>query len=134
MNKNSGFTFAEVLLALFVLVVSIYIFSGLQYGALKKVNKSVEFIDRIFLVKKELYQLYLKPPKKDTVIKKVITNPDVTITTNRQQIDPKKSMLKEFEKEIEIIWAEGAWTSGPDKRSIKMISFVHKPIKKEKQP
>jgi Tfp pilus assembly protein PilV len=126
MNKNFGFTFAEVLLSLFVLVVSVYILSDLQFGALKRVNKSVEIIDRIFLIKKELYQLYLTPPTKDKIFKKVIVNPDLTITAHKQKIDPKKSDLKEFEKEIDIVWTEGNWTSGPYKRSIKMISFVEK--------
>lgn len=127
MNKSSGFTFAEVLLSLFVLVVSIYVLSDLQFGALKRVNKSVEIVDRIFLVKKELYQLYLTPPTKDKIFKKEIVNPVLTITAHKQKIDPKKSALKDFEKEIDIVWAEGNWASGPYKRSIKMISFVEKP-------
>lgn len=123
---SSAFTFAEVLLALLVLTSSMYIYSGLQYRALAKVRRSTGQIDRVFFIKKFLYQLYAKPPIADKPLKVTLTDPDTVITAYKQQIDPKKSSLKSFAKEIDIIWSQGTWNEGTDKRSMKMISFVQK--------
>jgi Tfp pilus assembly protein PilV len=124
MKKNRAFTFAEVLLSLFVLAISIYILTSLQFRSINKIRKSSEIIDRLFYVKKYLYKLYLTPLEKGKSIKETIENPDVTITANKAKIDVKKSSLKEFAKRAEIIWSQAEWQRGPDKRKIKMISFV----------
>jgi len=124
--KTNAFTFAEVLLALLVLTGSMYVYSGLQFRATAKVRKSVGQIERVFFIKKYLYQLYTKPPTTPKPLKVTIENPDTTITAYKQKIDKKKSPFKGFEQEIDIIWAQGDWSDGFDKRSMKMISFVPK--------
>ena len=133
MSKSKAFTFAEVLLSLLVLTSSVYVFSKLQFKSIFRTEKSTQEVERVFFVKKYLYKLYLSPPAKNKkTIKKTITEPEVVITANRQDIDPKKSSLKKLSKKLEIIWSKGSWESGPDKREIKMISFVtkNKPDKK----
>jgi type II secretory pathway pseudopilin PulG len=134
-NRNDhspGFTFVEILLALTILAGSMYIFSGIQFRAVNKVRKSVNEVERVFFIKKELYKLFLdtnnKKPKKIT-----IAQPEIVIETSRRKIDPKKSALKDFEKEIDIIVATGNWKDGPDQRSMSMISFIEKPKPKKKQ-
>jgi prepilin-type N-terminal cleavage/methylation domain-containing protein len=137
MNKN-GFTLAEVMLALFVLAGSVYILSGLNFRAARKVMVSTEEIDRVFFVKKELYNLYfsyfspIDKEKKELTkpIKVTLDEPDVEITTYKQDIDAKKSDLKKLAKDIEIIWSEGEWKRGVRTHKLKMISFAEKTKKK----
>lgn len=130
--KNNAFTFAEVLLALLVLTGSMYIYSNLQYRAINKVRRSTGTVDRVFFIKKFLYQLYAKPPTKKP-LKVTLTDPDTVITAYKQEINQKKSSLKSFADEIDIIWSEGTWTEGFNKRSMKMISFVKKTEKNEQK-
>ena len=132
MNKNA-FTFAEVLLALLVLTGSMYVYSGLQFRAAAKVRKSVGQVERVFFIKKYLYQLYTQPPTKDKPLKVTIEDPETIITTHKQSINKKKSSLKAFEQEIDIIWSQGEWSDGLKKHSMKMISFVPKIGKQDEE-
>ncbi|MBU1007631.1 hypothetical protein KKA53_00955 [Candidatus Dependentiae bacterium] len=134
MANKSGFTFAEVLLALLVLTGSMYVYSGLQYRAIAKVRKSTGQIDRVFFIKKFLYQLYTKPAKAQKKRTLKLTTPDTAITTHKQKIDPKKSSLKSFAKEIDIIWSQGEWNENINIKPAKitMISFVEKVGEDEK--
>jgi hypothetical protein len=132
MRKNNSFTFAEVLLSLMILTGSVYIMSGLHFKSGRKVRSSADEIDRVFAVKKQLYDLYFNPPKKDKPKKVILPDPEITITTHTRPIDKKKSALKNFAKEINIIWADGTWKRGTEIRSLKMISFAPKPKPKKK--
>lgn len=131
MQKNNAFTFAEVLLSLFILAVSMYIFSDLQFRSVRKVRNKHEEVSRIFFIKKYLYKLYINPPIKDKPIIEKIETPEITIKAHKQEINKKKSSLKKFFNDIDIIWSEGTWKSGFEKRTIKMISFVAKPQEKK---
>jgi len=130
---SKGFTFAEVLLALFVLATSMYLLSNLQFRSLMKVSDGREEIERVFLIKKALYELFLDPilKKKDKQIVEKLEKPEVVITSHNKAIDKKKSVLKDFAEDIDIIWAEGTWKSGMRNRRSKMISFVFKEKKQE---
>lgn len=133
-NRNSSaFTLAEVLISLFVLLSSIYVLSGLQFRSARKVLQSADEIERVFFVKKQLYNLYLTPPKKDKPLKITIENPDIIITAHKQEIDKKKSSLKNLVEKITIIWAQGDWKRGLREHRIKMISFVPRPKNKKKK-
>ena len=132
MRKSRSFTLAEVLIALVILTSSIYVLSGLQFRAGRKVLFSSDEVERVFFVKKQLYNLYLNPPKKDKPLKITVEDPDIVITAHKREIDKKKSSLKGLEKDIDIIWTTGEWTRGLRTNEIKMISFTKK-IKKDKK-
>ena len=124
---QKGFTFAEVLLALFVLSTSMYLLSNLQFRSLIKVSDSREEIDRVFLIKKALYELFLDSQlKKDKPLVEKHEAPEVVITSYKQAIDKKKSALKDFSDDISISWSEGKWKSGLRDRAAEIISFVFK--------
>ena len=135
MANKPAFTFAEILIALSVLTVSMYLFAGLQFRSMNRAKKGIEYVDRVFFVKKELYELYMreeedeKKPEKPTMVE--IENPNIKIVTERQKIN-KKSSLKDFGDEIDLILSKGTWESGPSKRSMNMVTFAPKPKKKEK--
>lgn len=95
--------------------------------------KSAQEVERIFFLKKELYNLYLNPPQKDKPQKITVENPSFEITAHKQEVDKKKSELKDFADKLDIVWAEGMWESGIGTHKLKMISFVPKErMKKEK--
>ena len=127
MKTKNAFTLAEVIIALFILATSIYILSNLQFRALNKARSTKDEIIRVFFIKKYIYQLYSNPPKEEKPLKVEMENPEVVITAHKQEIDHKKSSLKEFSKDIDIIWSTGSWKqAGIINKELKMISFVHK--------
>jgi hypothetical protein len=137
MNKNCAFTFLEVLLALFILIASVSIFSGLQFKSLTQVWRGKEDIDRVFLIKKEFLEILLNVPDKeravarmrDRPIKTVLEDPQTVMISELFDID-KKSSLNKFADSIDIIRTTGEWDSGTAKRNIKFLSFTLKPPNK----
>ena len=97
MRKNAGFTLFEVLIAMFILVSSVFALSDLQIKTMFQVLSDRERIDRVFLIKRELYKLYRKFPKKKKaqVIKLEEPDPEMKITTQEIEIG-KKSILKDI--------------------------------------
>jgi len=133
MQNKSAFTLAEVIISLFILTTSVYLLSNLQFRALDKARSTKDEIIRIFFIKKYIYQLYSTPPTGEKPLKFEMENPDIVITAYKQEIDNRKSSLKEFSKDIDIIWSNGNWKkAGILDKNLKMISFVHKPKEKKK--
>ena len=76
--------------------------------------------------------MLLSPIKQEKPIKKRYETPNLTIISNREDVN-KKSSLKAFSKDIDIIWSEGTWKQDDRDQSSKMISFALKlPDEKEK--
>jgi len=130
-NKKSAFTLIEVLIATTVLASSIYVLSSLHYRSVKKITGSAQEVERVFFVKKYLYELFIKPPHKTKPKKITLERPEIIITTGKLEINSRKSSLKQFAKEIDIIWSQGTWGEKSDLSSMKMISFVQKPPEKK---
>ncbi len=128
MKRTAGFTLFEVLIAIFILVSSVFVLSDLQIKSLFRVLSDKEKIDRVFLVKKELYKLYRKFPKKKKamVVKLEDPDPDIKITTQEVEIG-RKSILKDMKDQIAVFQTEGQWRSGQFDNEIKMLFFVPKP-------
>ncbi len=68
MKNKEGFTLLEVLLSLLILVAAVSIISDLQIRLMMRMRSGRENIDRVFLVKKELYDIFLRLPKKEKPI------------------------------------------------------------------
>lgn len=131
-QKQSGFTFAEVLISLAILTSAVYIYSGLQFRSSMKLQRSAHEIERVFFVKRALYRLFISPQKKRKLVRETLDEPEMTVVSQTQSIDEKKSSLKAFSKDIDIIASRGEWDDGRRKRMIKMISFAPKQKKKKK--
>lgn len=125
-SKKNGFTFAEVLLAISLLSFSAYVLSKIQVSKIVETRIDSEKIHRIFFVKKYLYQLYFNPPTSNKPLKIELTNPKLSIVAHKQEIDKKKSMLKDFADDLVIIYSEGTWKRPRTVEKLKMISFVPK--------
>lgn len=131
MKTRQGFTLAEVMLALTVLITSAYILSNIQIRSSFKVAKNREEIRRVFLIKKELYNLLLSPLKKDKPRTTTLNTPPTKIVSDKKKIE-RKSSLKNFQNDIDIIWSEGEWELSGKMHTLKMISFAPKFVEKEK--
>jgi prepilin-type N-terminal cleavage/methylation domain-containing protein len=132
MKSNSGFTFAEVLLALVILATSAFILSDLQFRSYFRVSKYHAEIERIFLIKKALYKMLLTPEQTEKAITKKYTDPNLKIISHKKEIH-KKSSLASFRKDIDILWSEGTWSQDDREASSKMITFALKYPEEEKK-
>ena len=132
MNTKSGFTIAEVMLALTVLVTTAFILSSIQIRSYFKVAKNREEVRRVFLIKKELYKTFLNYFEKDKPNIVNVDSPKTKIVSYKEEIQ-KKSSLKQFAKDVDIIWSEGTWNYSDRDYSLKMISFFPRPEEKERR-
>jgi|SaaInlLV_10m_DNA_2_1039722.scaffolds.fasta_scaffold20170_3 hypothetical protein len=132
MNTKSGFTIAEVMLALTVLVTTAFILSSIQIRSSFKVAKNREEVRRVFLIKKELYKTFLNYFEKDKPNIVNVDSPKTKIVSYKEEIQ-KKSSLKQFAKDVDIIWSEGTWNYSDRDYSLKMISFFPRPEEKERR-
>lgn len=141
MEKKSGFTIIEVLLALFILVSALYVLSGTQIRMVQRVMRRRDEIDRIFLLKKEWYAAFILPWKEGRKpVKRLVSNPEVRIITDKRKL--KKSLLnptakKDEDTEVQDpllqISTTGEWQMGTYKERMTLLGFVYTPSKKEEK-
>jgi len=132
-----AFTLLEVLLALSILTSSVFVLSQLHMRALFRVIRDRNEIEKIFLVKKDLYKLFFKAdkkawPKEEKPQINKLENPEMVITSYVRDIDAKSS-LKKFKDKIFIAQSEGEWKSGHLEQRAKIVSFVLKPPKEKEK-
>ena len=125
MNHKHGFTLIEVMIAIFILVSSIYVLTDLQIRSLFRVLKDREEVDRVFLVKKDSYTSYITPPKGDKPHITKIEDPAVDIKTEYVELN-KKSVFYEHKDLISLIKTTGTWKQNNVMRNIIMITLVEK--------
>ena len=131
-KKNRGFTLMEVLLAIGILAASSYILSGQQVRSLLKLRKSREFVERIYLLKQQLYLFLMKPPVSNKPQKIEREVPAVKIVAQRKVL-AKQSSLARISSNLYMIEAVGTWQGWGALQSERMISFVYAPQAQEKK-
>jgi prepilin-type N-terminal cleavage/methylation domain-containing protein len=132
MKNRHGFTLIEVLMAIFILVSSVYVLTDLQIRSLFRVLKDRGEIDRVYLIKKESYTHYLTPPKEEKPITKKIDDPVTNIKTEIVEIN-KKSVFHEFKDSINLVKTTGSWKEKMATQEITMMTIVEKSQKEEKK-
>ena len=126
MKFSKGFTIFEVLIAVFILVSSVFVLSDLQIRSSFRVLRDREYIDRVFLVKKDFYHTLIQIPKVGKTQVTSIEDPDIKVTTVAEEIG-KKSALKEMKEKLLMVRSEGVWESGPHTRKLTMLGYLIKP-------
>jgi len=131
-KKNPAFTFMEVLIAMGILTATVMLTSKEQMRSIFRVMRDRDKIEKIFLLKKDLYNHYFKTP--DPKQKKKFTvnleEPEIKITTEFIDIQ-KKSSLKDFAKKIYLVKATGEWKQEDENRQADMITLVVRPPEKK---
>jgi len=134
---SQAFTLIEVLMAMSVLTFVVFIVSNLQIRQLNRVTFERDRIEHIFLIKRDLFAHFTKPPeegKKNINTIEDQKNPDnnVKLVTHIENIQSKSS-LKELKKYIKILTTDATWKKGSEVRELSMMSLVFKPAMKEKK-
>lgn len=124
-KNSSAFTFVEVLLALVILATSMTLLSNLQSRSIFRVLDSREQVDRMFHIKRALYEFLLQPKKTRRPRVARIADPESKIISEMREIN-RKSSLYPLRKNIVLISSRGEWESGPKKKSMTMIGFLFK--------
>lgn len=132
MKQTPAFTLIEVMIALFILATTGFVLSSVQMRSYLRVETNRKNVERVYLIKKELYQLLMTPPKSDKPVVVKLENPILRITSNMVEI-PKKSSLYSFKDNLRIIQSEADWKDAGRVRKEKMISFVYKEPEDEKE-
>lgn len=128
---RDGFTIFEVILAMGIMTTSVVLISGMQMRALFRVIDDRDTIEKVFLVKKDLYSSLLYPISKNKIINK-IDEPEIVITTEVVTI-AKKSALERWHDTLKIIRSEGVWKKDQFTRSVTMGSIIFKPEEKKEK-
>jgi|GEM_PF-4774571 hypothetical protein len=81
MKSTNAFTILEVLIAMSILTGAIFILIQMQMNSLNIISTDRDDIDKVFLMKKELYKFFINSSKRYGVIKDaknspVLENPD----------------------------------------------------------
>lgn len=136
MNKPQAFTLIETLLALFVLVSSVYVLSDLHIRAMTRVITNREYIERIFLLKESAYRAYFdtkQESKKNT--KTTVEEPAMKIEKTIVELT-KNSEVKDLEKRLTVFSFTASWQGVSAARTLTLntIGFLApEPEKKEKK-
>lgn len=130
MKQSHGFTLIEVILAMGVLTTTVFVVSGLMLRSFLRVQENRDDIEKVFLVKHELYDNYLKPPQASKSVVKKIGNPEITITSMLSDIN-EHSTLKVLNKKLKIVKSDAIWTKDNIIKESSMLSFVSVPEKED---
>ncbi len=132
MKHSPGFTLIEVILAMGVLTTTVFIISGLMMRSFLRVQENRDDIEKVFLIKRELYANYFKPPRKGKKNVQKIEEPAITITSELGDIN-KKSSLHDLSKNLKIVRSDAIWKMNKNIRESSMVSFVFQPKKEEQK-
>lgn len=130
-----AFTLFEVLLALALLVGAVSVIANLEFRSLTRVLRDRDQIEKIFLIKKELYKHFFKLPERT---KKIVTKlespgPEMVMTTEVINVAPKSS-LASLKDTLKFVKTQGRWKISKDEVDATMIALVFDPKKdKEKE-
>ena len=125
MNLSRGFTIFEVLISIFILISSIYVLTNLHLRTLFRIVKDRENLERIYLLKKEAYLIFLSPPQDDKPQKIDIEKPDFVIISEIVEID-KNSPFFSMNERLNMIKTVGHWIRNDNKLVLSMPFFVKK--------
>lgn len=132
MKHSHGFTLIEVILAMGVLTTTIFIISGLMLRSFLRVQENRDDIEKVFLIKRELYANYFKPPREGKKNIQKLETPAVIIKSTLGEIN-KKSSLYDLKDTLRIIRSDALWKTDRGVREATMISFVFQPKKEEQK-
>ncbi len=131
-TNSQGFTLIEVILAMGVLTATVFIISGLMLRSFLRVQENRDDIEKVFLIKRELYANYFNPPKDNKKNVQKIEEPAITITSKLDDIN-KKSSLSDLRKTLKIVRSDAIWKMNNNVRESAMVSFIFQPKKEEQK-
>lgn len=121
---KKGFTLLEVLISLLILVSAVSIFSSTQLRSVLRILKEKDYLERVFVVKRELINFIEQQKEKEKkLLRTDIENPEMRVVSQIIDID-KKSSLKSFADDIKIVKSEGVWNKFGTSYSLPLVTFI----------
>lgn len=131
-TRSQGFTLIEVILAMGVLTSTVFIISGLMLRSFLRVQENRDDIEKVFLIKRELYANYFNPPKYNKKNIQKVEEPAITITSKLDEIN-KKSSLRDLSKSLRVVRSDAIWKMNNNVRESSMVSFIFYPKREEQK-
>lgn len=136
MKNQKAFTLIEVMIALAIAAGALFWASSTQMNSLKRLFLIAGELNRIYIIKSELYSFFLKPPYAATRVNKVsYDTPSLAVTTRYHEI-PKKSDLFLLNDRIRKVVSTGKWKNdgvSQDSLNASLATFIVIPQQKEEQ-
>jgi hypothetical protein len=98
----------EVFLAMSIATVAIAVASNLQLRSWIRITRDHDELEKIFLIKKSLYDTYQDQAQRTKKIVAQLEQPAMKITTDFEGI-PKKSSLAPLKESAKIVRSVGVW-------------------------
>jgi len=119
---RSGFTIVEVMISLFILSTSMFVLSELQIRSMLRVWQSREDIDRVYIIKKFLYRMYVRPADARKTAQK-FDDPQMHMSIEPIEIS-KKSVLAPYAKSLQYLKATATWSRGTATRTLNLFALA----------
>ncbi|MDQ5890971.1 MAG: hypothetical protein QG604_845 [Candidatus Dependentiae bacterium] len=119
---RTGFTLMEVMVSLFILSSSMFVLSELQVRSMIRVWQSREDIDRVYVIKKFLYKMYLNPSDARKTSQK-FEEPPMHMVIEPVEIN-KKSALAPYAKQLHYLKATAKWARGTSTRTLNLFAIA----------
>jgi len=127
--KKAAFTIVEVMVALFILSTSIFVLSELQIRSMLRVWQCREDLDRVYVMKKYLYRMYISPQEARKTSQK-LDQPSMQLVVEPQGIH-KKSVLAPFGKSLQFLKATAQWQRGSTTKMLQLMALARRPASAE---
>ncbi len=132
MHNKGAFTLLEVLMALGIVIMAVSIIANLQIRSLDRMLRDRDDLEKIFLLKRTVYESFLNPPQDQKKGTTKLEDPEVTLTTLVENVSSKSS-LAPLKDRLRIVRTRAEWKLMKDKREASMITFVPKPPAEKKE-
>jgi type II secretory pathway pseudopilin PulG len=128
--RRAGFTLVEVLMAMGIVIFAVSLIADLQFRSLIRMTRDRDDIEKVYLVKQELFKHMLEPQKEKKKYTAALENPEIKFSTQVDPINP-KSALADLKENLLLVRTEGLWKHDNVKRSTSILALVFKPIPKK---
>lgn len=130
--KRNAFTLIEVIIAIGMLTVAVSVVASLQLRSLFRVLRDRDMIEKIFLIKKDVYAMWLKPPAKQFKKINKLEDKEMAIATVVSGINPKSSLASLGDR-LQMVCVTGAWKQNQIKQRVAMGAVIFKPYQSDKE-
>ena len=130
--KRNAFTLFEVIISIGVLTVAVSVVASLQLRSLFRVLRDRDALEKVFLIKKDVYAMWLKPPVKQYKKTNKLEDKEMAIATVVGGVNPKSSLASLGDR-LQMVCVTGAWKQNQVKQNITMGAVVFKPYQADKE-
>ena len=132
MKRSRAFTLIEVMIAMVILVSTVYVMSDLHIRSMFRLMRERDHFLKLFTVKNCLMQqlpiIYkdFKPSKNVPEDDKTAT--PLTLAVELVESNPKSPLNEILGQQLALVQATGSWKNGPFDYGIRLICFAQREV------